>query len=80
MVRLLYFTAPWCATCHAVKPALIAKARAAGVPVEYVDVAYHEGMLEANRYGVHSLPALIELNDGKPKRSFTGTGVLRWEP
>lgn len=60
-MKILFFTAPWCGACTAIKPFVERAAGSAGVPVEYVNV--DDDPDAAAKHGIRNLPTLLLLSD-----------------
>ena len=68
MRQLLYFTAPWCASCKQIKP-LVEKVN---VPVQIHDVDTAEGRAVAFQYDVQALPTVIVIDDDQVAWGMSG--------
>jgi thioredoxin 1 len=64
------FTAPWCAPCRAIAPALEELAAESGVDLVSLDV--DENPETAARFGVLSLPTVILFAGGEPRETVYG--------
>ena len=64
------FTAPWCAPCRTIAPALEELASEAGVDLVALDV--DENPETAARFGVLSLPTVILFAGGEPRETVYG--------
>ena len=64
------FTAPWCAPCRAIAPALEELAREAELELVSVDV--DESPATAARFDVLSLPTVILFAGGEPRKTVYG--------
>jgi thioredoxin 1 len=64
------FTAPWCAPCRAIAPALEELAAESGVELVSLDV--DENPETAARFGVLSLPTVILFAGGEPRETVFG--------
>jgi len=71
MKNVLYFSAPWCGPCKAMKPAFIALMEELGIKYELVDVSEQQAI--ARRYKVMGVPTIIVLEDGEPIARATGS-------
>lgn len=60
MLKILYFTASWCAPCKTAKPNLYAAASAASIPVIQHDVDSSPEI--AVQHGVRTVPTVIVFN------------------
>lgn len=70
MVKVLYFSAPWCSPCRIFGPALQAASEERGFSIEKVNV--ETDMKTTQEYGVMSLPTTVWFKDDKPVLSKTG--------
>jgi thioredoxin 1 len=61
-IAILWFTAPWCGTCRAVKRALSGFGRET-VPIIEIDVERWKPV--ADRYQIRGVPMLVLLQDGQ---------------
>ena len=77
MKKLLYFEAPWCAACRALKPVVEKEAPEKGFEVEFLDLDEDDGMLIAEEYKVRNLPTLIVLENGKETKRAVGSTAWR---
>lgn len=75
-LRLLKFTASWCAPCKAIRPMLerFVKAHAGELDFEEVDVDGKEGGKLADLRGVLSIPTLLVVERGKRERVISELG------
>ena len=64
------FTAPWCAPCRTIAPALEELAAESGVDLVSLDV--DENPETAARFGVLSLPTVILFAGGEPRETVYG--------
>ena len=64
------FTAPWCAPCRAIAPALEELAQESGVELVSLDV--DENPETAARFGVLSLPTVILFAGGEARETVYG--------
>jgi len=64
------FTAPWCAPCRAIAPALEELAAESGVDLVSLDV--DDNPETAARFGVLSLPTVILFAGGEPRETVYG--------
>ena len=60
MKRIIYVSAPWCASCANFKPVLQKVTSELGIPVQYVNADYDVATIE--KYGIQSIPTTIFLN------------------
>ncbi len=61
-MNVLFFTAPWCATCKGVRPHVISACNDARVPLAFVDTDADPDAAIAR--GISSLPTIIIERDG----------------
>ena len=67
--KIMFFTAPWCASCKTLKPHL--EKLKDRIEIEYVDVeAYPQA---AEEYGITNLPTLFFVHDGELVKHRTGS-------
>src|SRR5438128_7825860 len=59
------FWAPWCGPCRAISPVLEQLVRASGGTVTLAKVNVDEQPALAARYGIHSIPTLLFVKDGR---------------
>ena len=59
------FWAPWCGPCRAIAPVLEELVRASGGTVTLAKVNVDEQPGLAARYGIHSIPTLLFVKDGR---------------
>ena len=71
MKTVVYFSAPWCEPCKAMKPAFIALMEDEGIKYELVDVS--ENQVAARKYKVMGVPTIIVTNDGEIVGRVTGS-------
>ena len=64
------FTAPWCAPCRAIAPALEELVEESGVDLVSLDV--DDNPETAARFGVLSLPTVILFAGGEPRETVYG--------
>ena len=64
------FTAPWCAPCRAIAPALEELAEESGVDLVSLDV--DDNPETAARFGVLSLPTVILFESGEQRTTVVG--------
>lgn len=64
---LLFFMGPWCELCKVMKPAVHGAAEDVGIPLRTINVASQSPL--AAQYGVHSIPQLILLKDGRVSKT-----------
>jgi len=64
------FTAPWCAPCRAIEPALEELAGESGVGLVSVDI--DENPATAARFAVLSLPTVMLFSGGEPRETVFG--------
>ncbi|HEX7019892.1 MAG TPA: thioredoxin [Gemmatimonadaceae bacterium] len=69
---LVDFWAPWCAPCRFMGPVLDRLADAEAGRVRVVKVNVDENPVTAARFGVHSIPTLTLLADGRELTRITG--------
>lgn len=69
-MKVLYFTAGWCAPCKALKPIAQEASLETGVPIQFIDIEQDESQRSA--YGIASVPTLIGINQGEIKFRHTG--------
>ena len=62
MKTVIYFSAPWCEPCKAMKPAFIALMEDEGIKYELVDVS--ENQAAARKYKVMGVPTIV-VTDGE---------------
>ena len=62
---LVDFWAPWCGPCRAIAPVLEELVRASGGTVTLAKVNVDEQPGLAARYGIHSIPTLLFVKDGR---------------
>lgn len=70
LVRVIYFTAPWCQPCLTFGPRLRKFAEDNGIEVRRVDVDEHPEI--AQRVGVQSLPTTLWYADDEHKETLVG--------
>lgn len=68
MRKVLFFTAPWCTSCAAAKPAVHAYARTQGVSVEEIDIDQQPQLAASHR--VMGLPTVL-VHDGQAEVART---------
>lgn len=76
MKKLLYFfTASWCSACKAIKPIVERESAEKGFDVKFLDMDSDEGAIEAEKFGVRSLPTLVVVdeNGNEVKRAVGST-------
>jgi thioredoxin 1 len=66
------FWAPWCGPCRAIAPVLEDVVRASGGSVTLAKVNVDEQRGLAARYGVHSIPTLLFVKDGRVVDQLVG--------
>ena len=71
MKTVVYFSAPWCEPCKAMKPAFIALMEEINQKYELIDVA--ENHAAATKYKVRGVPTIIVLEDGEITVRATGS-------
>ena len=64
------FTAPWCAPCRAIEPALEELAGESGIGLVSVDI--DENPATAARFAVLSLPTVMLFSGGEPRETVFG--------
>ena len=64
-VMIVDFWAPWCGPCRAIAPVLEELVRASGGTVTLAKVNVDEQPGLAARYGIHSIPTLLFVKDGR---------------
>ena len=69
MKQVIYFGAEWCGPCQQIKPQL----RAAGLPIQYIDVDQNREITE--RYGIRNVPTVILLQNGEITDRKTGNMI-----
>lgn len=72
-MKVLFFTAPWCAACKEIKPFVEREAANRGASIEYVDVDANPDA--ANNYGIRNIPMLIIERDGDTVDMISGAQV-----
>lgn len=70
MVKVLYFSAPWCSPCRIFGPALEKASARKGFEIEKVNV--ETDMERARQFDVMSLPTTVWFKDGQPMLSKVG--------
>jgi thioredoxin 1 len=69
-MKVLYFTAAWCAPCKALKPIAQEASLETGVPIQFIDIEQNRD--QVSTYGISSVPTLIGVNQGEVKFRHTG--------
>jgi thioredoxin 1 len=64
-VMIVEFWAPWCGPCRAIAPALEDLVRTSGATVTLGTVNVDEQPGLAARFGIHSIPTLLFVKDGR---------------
>lgn len=77
MQQIEMFSAGWCTSCRALKPAIESFAEENKVELIYKDVDSPENMAEATAAGVKSLPFVRLKQDGEVVKSFVGVKSLK---
>jgi thioredoxin 1 len=70
MLKIMYFTAPWCGPCKIMSPMVDEVVRETGVIVEKVNA--DDSPKIAELYSVSGVPTLIFIKDGNPIHRHTG--------
>lgn len=66
------FWAPWCGPCRMVGPEVEKLSKRVGVRARFVKVNVDENQGIAMRYGVMSIPTIIEFKDGAVAKQVVG--------
>lgn len=69
-MKVLYFTAGWCAPCKALKPIAQEASIETGVPIQFIDIEQNKDQVAS--YGISSVPTLIGVNGDQVKFRHTG--------
>lgn len=78
MLTILYFSAPWCGPCRAMKPALDkleAELDSSKVRIEKINI--DENKVEASAYNILSIPTFIFVNDSGVQETLVGTQSIK---
>jgi thioredoxin 1 len=71
-MKVMYFTANWCAPCKALKPLAQQVSSETGVPVQFIDV--DEQIDYVKNMNITSVPTLIGIEGGQT--IFRHTGMI----
>jgi thioredoxin len=69
---LVDFWAPWCSPCQAIAPIVEELAEEYSGKINFAKLNVDESPLIPSRYGIHSIPTLLLLKDGKPIQQVVG--------
>jgi thioredoxin len=69
---LVDFWAPWCSPCQAIAPIIEELAEEYSGKINFAKLNVDEAPLIPSRYGIHSIPTLLLLKDGKPIQQVVG--------
>lgn len=69
MKTIKYFTAAWCGPCKMFKP-VMTELQSEGLNIQFVDV--DNNPLEAQNYGIRSVPTCVLLDNGREVTRWTG--------
>lgn len=64
MVKVIYFSAPWCGPCKSYSPIVERVCTELGVELEKVSIDTDEGQQIASNEGIRGVPAIILTKDG----------------
>ena len=59
-MKILFFSAPWCAPCKTFKPIVESVCNKKGLPFEMVDISINSAL--AQQYHVKSVPTVVFIN------------------
>jgi len=60
-MKVLQISSATCGPCKMILPFARKLAEESGIPLEYIDIAAHPGIVE--KYGVKSVPTFVKLSD-----------------
>lgn len=78
MLEILYFSAPWCGPCKALKPSIEkieSELDSSKIKIHKINV--DDSPIETTAYSISSVPTFIFLKDGERVHSFTGVKSIK---